>query len=99
MSYARIAAIGLSSAVIAELFNDLAAQVLFAVDGPLRAFTFIGWLAISLVGHGLNFALAALGGGIHSLRLHLVEFYLKFYEGGGVDFAPFGSQRIYSEVI
>jgi V/A-type H+-transporting ATPase subunit I len=42
--------------------------------------------------HGLNLALGAFSPTIHSLRLHYVEFYRKFYEGGGLPYVPFSSK-------
>jgi V/A-type H+-transporting ATPase subunit I len=39
--------------------------------------------------HALNLVLGAFSPTIHSLRLHYVEFFRKFYEGGGEPFAPF----------
>ena len=43
---------------------------------------------------GLNFALGVFSPTIHSLRLHYVEFFRKFYEGGGRPFEPFRSQLV-----
>jgi len=39
--------------------------------------------------HGLNLVLGAFSPTIHSLRLHYVEFFRKFYEGGGRPYQPF----------
>jgi V/A-type H+-transporting ATPase subunit I len=42
--------------------------------------------------HALNLVLGAFSPTIHSLRLHYVEFFRKFYEGGGRPYEPFKSQ-------
>jgi V/A-type H+-transporting ATPase subunit I len=50
-----------------------------------------GFAMIFLVvlGHAMAVALGLMEAGIQSLRLHYVEFYSKFYKGGGVAFKPF----------
>ena len=40
----------------------------------------------------------ALGAFVHSLRLHFVEFFGKFYEGGGDKFTPLKEERVYTDV-
>jgi V/A-type H+-transporting ATPase subunit I len=45
---------------------------------------------VALLFHALNLALGALSPTIHSLRLHYVEFFRKFYTGGGQGYQPFG---------
>jgi V/A-type H+-transporting ATPase subunit I len=79
LSYLRIAAVGLASAYLAFVANRLGSL------GPI----WIGVLVAALF-HALNLALAAFSPMIQALRLHYVEFFSKFYEGGGEPFRPFG---------
>ncbi|MBI3763583.1 MAG: V-type ATP synthase subunit I [Chloroflexi bacterium] len=82
LSYLRLAAIGLASVYLARVANDLAGNLGNIVAGVIIA-VFI---------HALNLVLGAFSPTIHSLRLHYVEFFRKFYEGGGRPFEPFGSE-------
>jgi V/A-type H+-transporting ATPase subunit I len=79
LSYLRLAAVGLASTYLAEVANQLGAR------GPLL----LGVLVATLF-HALNLALAAFSPTIQALRLHYVEFFGQFYEGGGRLFAPLG---------
>ena len=53
-------------------------------------------ILVLLIGHVVNLALGVLGGGLNSLRLHYVEFFTKFYKGGGRKYNPFGMKRLYT---
>ena len=79
LSYLRIAAIGLASVYVARLANDLA-----GASGSV----FLGVIIADLI-HALNIVLGAFSPTIHSMRLHYVEFFRRFYEGGGRPFEPF----------
>ncbi|MBI5030593.1 MAG: V-type ATP synthase subunit I [Chloroflexi bacterium] len=79
LSYLRLAAIGLSSVYLAMVANKLAGIFGNVIIGVIIAALF----------HALNLALGILSPTIQSLRLHYVEFFSKFFEGGGVDFSPF----------
>jgi V/A-type H+-transporting ATPase subunit I len=81
LSYIRIAAIGLASVYLAKVANDVA-----GMTG-----NWIGSSIVLLLVHGLNLVLGAFSPTIHSLRLHYVEFFRKFYEGGGKPYQPFRS--------
>jgi len=79
LSYLRLAAIGLASVYLARVANDLAGSLGSALVGVL----------VAVLIHALNLVMGAFSPGIHSLRLHYVEFFRKFYEGGGRPYQPF----------
>lgn len=82
LSYSRILALALSSAVIAETMNTLAALV----QGNFVGIIFS--VLIYLIGHTFNFAMGMLSAYVHDSRLQYIEFFGKFYEGGGTEFMP-----------
>jgi len=84
LSYARLFALGLATGVIAGVVNFLA-KLTFGIP-------YLGYILMPIVlvaGHLLNIVINALGGFIHTARLQYVEFFGKFYEGGGEPFEPF----------
>ena len=84
LSYSRLFALGLSTAVLAVVVNNF---VMLFKDIPI-----IGIIIAALVfilGHLFNMVISGMGAFIHSTRLQYVEFFTKFYEGGGTPFKPF----------
>ena len=85
LSYIRLFAIGISSAILGLVFNQIASQFL---GGSI--FSYIPFIIILLIGHGLNIFLAALGAFVHPMRLTFVEFYKNAgFNGGGKQYKPF----------
>ncbi|MBI2656945.1 V-type ATP synthase subunit I [Candidatus Woesearchaeota archaeon] len=85
LSYARLMAIGLSSVVLALIIND-SAKEFFHKGG----FFILAGILILVIGHTINIGLGLLGSFLHSLRLHYVEFFTKFFHGGAEKYRPFG---------
>lgn len=83
-SYARLVAIGLASVIMANVANDLAKQ--------LGEGGWIGWvvgIVVFILLHGLNIVIGVFSPSIHSLRLHLVESFGKFFEPAKYKYEPF----------
>jgi V/A-type H+-transporting ATPase subunit I len=79
LSYARLMAIGMASVILAMVANQLGESFEIVIVG----------IIVALLLHALNIALAMFSPSIHSMRLHIVEFFSKFYEGGGAVYKPF----------
>jgi len=93
LSYSRLLSIGIASAGIALAVNRLSYALFIDKGGVWIIF---GVLML-IVGHAVNTALGILDSGLQSLRLHYVEFFTKFYRGGGTKYRPFGYERKYTE--
>lgn len=90
LSYTRILALGLASAIIGDIVNTLSMQM----GGNIVVRLIIVTLVL-LFGHILNFVLNVLGAFVHSCRLQFLEFYGKFLEGGGEPFNPLKANTEY----
>ncbi|WDU84556.1 V-type ATPase 116kDa subunit family protein [Caloramator sp. Dgby_cultured_2] len=82
LSYSRLLALGLASGLIGWSFNLLISLLgkgmVVYIFGPL----------IFIAGHTFNFLIGILGTYVHTSRLQYLEFFGKFYEGGGKAFEP-----------
>jgi V/A-type H+-transporting ATPase subunit I len=87
LSYARLMAVGLSSVVIAILINTFSLSLFSS-----GFFGIIAGVILFTIGHIFNICLGSFEGFLHSLRLHYVEFFTKFYSGGGREFKAFGDR-------
>jgi len=56
----------------------------------------LGGLLVLVFGHLLVLALGITSAGLQAVRLEYVEFFGKFYEGGGEEYQPFGHERTYT---
>ncbi len=86
LSYIRLFALGLSSAILGFVINDIALQILGSskILGPVFFVVFL------LLGHTLNILISSLGSFVHPMRLTFVEFYKNAgFKGGGEEYKPF----------
>ena len=100
LSYTRLVAIGMSKAGMALAFNYIALGMIAGVNpdpaqaGEISIIMVILGLVIFAFLHLMIWTLAILSGGLHALRLQLVEFMIKFYEGEGTEFSPLKFKHI-----
>jgi len=90
LSYARLFGLGIATTAIASVMNDLAGMVRQAGG------TIVGGILAVLVlvfGHTFNLLLSILGSTVHSARLHFVEAFKSFFQGGGIEYKPFKVER------
>lgn len=93
VSYSRLLALNLTAPGVGMAFNFLASLIWgIPLVGPLFS------IALFIVTHTVLLLMAPIGSFIHSLRLHYVEFYGTFYDGGGGEFAPFSEKREYTVI-
>jgi V/A-type H+-transporting ATPase subunit I len=85
LSYIRLFALGISSAILGLVVNTIGMQILgISYIGPVLFVIFL------LFGHGLTISLAVLGAFVHPMRLTFVEFYKNAgFTGGGKAYNPF----------
>lgn len=88
LSYSRLLALSLATAVIASVINTMG-----AMTGP------IGFVVVFLIGHTFNIAVNLIGTYVHTSRLQYVEFFGKFYEGGGEVFSPLDTKTKYVDIV
>jgi V/A-type H+/Na+-transporting ATPase subunit I len=86
LSYIRLFALGVSSAILGYVFNVLAVEM----SGSTPVVSQIIFLLILFVGHGLNIFMASIGAFVHPMRLTFLEFYKNAgFSGGGKAYNPF----------
>ena len=87
VSYTRLMALGLSGGCIAGALNLL----MKSLSGP----AIILLPVLFVAAHVFNLLLGLLGAYVHTARLQYVEYFSKFYEGGGKAFTPFKASEKY----
>ena len=94
ISYSRLMALGMTTSVVGMSFNIIA--------GLLKDIPYVGYvLFIGMVvfGHVFNFSMSIMSAFVHSARLILLEWFGRFYEGGGVQFMPFGFHSARLDIV
>lgn len=82
VSYSRLLALGLATGFIANALNLIVSLFPKPISYVFAPVLFIGL-------HLFNLLINALGSYVHAARLQYLEFFGKFYQGGGVKFTPF----------
>lgn len=86
LSYIRLFALGISSAIMGYVFNSLAIEM----SGSIPVLNIIIMIIILVIGHAINIFMSGLGSFVHPIRLTFVEFYKNAgFSGGGKKYNPF----------
>jgi V/A-type H+-transporting ATPase subunit I len=89
LSYARLLALGMATGVIAQVMNMLGT---LPSNPVIKAVMFV---PVFIAGHAANMAINLIGAYVHTNRLQYVEFFSKFYGGGGRAFEPFEAKTMF----
>ncbi|NMA92741.1 MAG: V-type ATP synthase subunit I [Firmicutes bacterium] len=83
LSYSRLLALCLATGVIASAVNTMGGMLAGSIVGAVL-------MVILLAGgHIFNLVISTLSSYVHTSRLQYIEFFNKFFEGGGKAFQPF----------
>lgn len=82
LSYCRLMALGLVTGIIGSVINTIGSLNGGGVGGAVML------TLVFIAGHSINLGINALGAYVHCNRLQYVEFFSKFYEGGGTLYSP-----------
>ncbi len=93
LSYSRLLALGLATAVIAQVMNTMGTLLGPTIPGVILL------VVIFVIGHVFNVGINILGTFVHTSRLQFIEFFGKFYMPGGKPFKPFCNTTKYVEVL
>lgn len=93
LSYVRLMALGMVTAGIAMAFNQIAWML-----AGIPVVSVILMLIVLVIGHVYNLAISGLSGFVHTLRLQYVEYFPRFFAGGGARFEPFELKTRYVKV-
>lgn len=91
LSYIRLFALGISSAILGFVINTIALQILGSapIIGPIMFVVFL------IIGHAANLMISSLGAFVHPMRLTFVEFYKNAgFIGGGKEYKPFKNKLL-----
>lgn len=96
ISYVRLFAVGLASVKVAENFNSMATGLVAGADEVwVKALMAVAMVAILVVGHALNLAMAGLSILVHAVRLNTLEFSNhKGVSWSGVAYNPFKRKKV-----
>ncbi len=97
VSYARLAALAIGKGGMAFAFNTMLLPLIIEAEGAVGIVVAV-LAAAALVVSQLFFVffIGSLSAGIQAVRLNYVEFFIKFFEGGGEEFSPLKYERKYS---
>jgi V/A-type H+/Na+-transporting ATPase subunit I len=93
LSYSRLLALGLATGVIASAINSMGGMIAGSAVGTVIM------VGVLFGGHLFNIIISTLGSYVHTSRLQYIEFFGKFFEGGGRSFKPFGIQTSFVDVV
>ena len=94
LSYSRLLALGLSTAVVGMVVNKMGSM---GASNGWTVSSAIIFTLVFLLGHTFNIVINVLGSYVHTCRLMYIEFFSKFFESGGKAFKPLRIKNKYTK--